>query len=78
MSIKLLTGHHFVFLTLKGGRTGSSESTLVKCHIVGNLMSPLIYSCIRDVVRTIVTKCVNHFKFVFKAEKVIWNYPVLF
>ena len=30
MSAKLLTEHHFEFLSLKGGCTGSSESTLVK------------------------------------------------
>ena len=30
MSVKLLTEHHFEFLSLKGGCTGSSESTLVK------------------------------------------------
>ena len=30
MSVKLLTEHHLVFLSLKGGCTGSSESTLVK------------------------------------------------
>ena len=30
MSVKLLTEHHFDFLNLKGGCTGSSESTLVK------------------------------------------------
>ena len=30
MIVKLLTEHHLEFLTLKGGRTGSSESTLVK------------------------------------------------
>ena len=30
MSVKLLTEHHSEFLSLKGGRTGSSESTLVK------------------------------------------------
>ena len=37
MSIKLLTEHHLEFLSLKGGCTGSSESTLVtlleiSCH----------------------------------------------
>ena len=35
MIVKLLTEHHLEFLSLKGGRTGSSESTLVKmpsCH----------------------------------------------
>ena len=30
MIVKLLTGHHLEFLSLKGGCTGSSESTLVK------------------------------------------------
>ena len=30
MSVKLLTEHHFGFLSLKGGFTGSSEPTLVK------------------------------------------------
>ena len=30
MIVKLLTEHHLVFLSLKGGCTGSSESTLVK------------------------------------------------
>ena len=30
MSIKLLTKQHLEFLSLKGGCTGSSESTLVK------------------------------------------------
>ena len=30
MIVKLLTEHHLKFLSLKGGCTGSSESTLVK------------------------------------------------
>ena len=30
MIVKLLTEHHFKFLSLKGGYGGSSESTLVK------------------------------------------------
>ena len=30
MNKKLLTEHHLEFLSLKGGCTGSSESTLVK------------------------------------------------
>ena len=30
MTVKLLTEHHLEFLCLKGGCTGSSESTLVK------------------------------------------------
>ena len=30
MVVKLLTEHHYEFLSLKGGCTGSSEFTLVK------------------------------------------------
>ena len=30
MIVKLLTEHHLAFLSLKGGCTGSSESTIVK------------------------------------------------
>ena len=30
MIVKLLTGHHLEFLSLKGGCRGSSESTLFK------------------------------------------------
>ena len=43
MSVKLLTEHHMEFLCLKGGCTGSTESTHVKMHIVGNLMPRLNY-----------------------------------
>ena len=38
MIAKLLTEHHLEFLSLKGDCRGSSESTLVKCHIFGNHM----------------------------------------
>ena len=39
MTVELLTEHHLEFLSLK------SESTLVKCHNVGNHMLRLIYPC---------------------------------
>ena len=42
LAVKLLTEHHLGFLRLKGACTGSSESALVKCHIVGNHVSWLI------------------------------------
>ena len=45
MSVKLLDEHNLEFLSLKGGCTGSSESKLSKCHIVGNHMSRLISLC---------------------------------
>ena len=38
-SVKLPARHHLEFLGLKGGCIGSSESTLVKYHIVRNHMS---------------------------------------
>ena len=44
MIVKLLTEHHLEFLSLKGGCTGFSESTLV--NIAGNHMTRLI--CIRS------------------------------
>ena len=43
MTVKLLTEHHLEFLSLKGGCTGSSESTLIKMphcwksHVVAHL-----------------------------------------
>ena len=49
MSVKLLTEHHLRFLSLKGGYTGSSESTLVKLpycwksHVMANIVCS-IYS----------------------------------
>ena len=43
MIVKLLTEHHLEFLSLKVGCRGSSEATLVKSQIVGNLMPRLKY-----------------------------------
>ena len=43
MIVKLLAEHHLEFLSLKGGCRGSSESTLVKCHIFGNHILRLKY-----------------------------------
>ena len=41
MSGKLLTDYRLEFLSYKGGCTGSAESNLSKCDIVGNHMSRL-------------------------------------
>ena len=44
MTVKLLTEHHLEFLSLKGGCTGSSESTLIKMphcwksHVTAHVM----------------------------------------
>ena len=52
MSVKLLTEHHLEFLSLKGGCTGSSKSTLVKMpncresHVMADMiiLAPSPYS----------------------------------
>ena len=50
MIVKLLTEHHLEFLSLKGGCTGSSESTLVKMsncwksHATAQLIFYYIYN----------------------------------
>ena len=54
LSVKLLNEHRLEFLSLKGGCTGSSQSTLQsKYHIVGNHMSRLknkkIYTILRSI-----------------------------
>ena len=38
MTVKLLTKHHLEFLTLKGGCTDSSESTLLKVTCRGSFV----------------------------------------
>ena len=43
MIVKLLTEYPLEFLSLTGGCRGSSESTLVKMSIVGNLMHWLLF-----------------------------------
>ena len=43
MSVKLLTEHHLQFLSLKGGFTCRSESTIVKMPHCWKHMSRLIY-----------------------------------
>ena len=51
MTVKLLTEHHLEFLSLKGGCTGSSESTLVtmphcwKSHVMAHLMMHMEIQC---------------------------------
>ena len=44
MSVKLLTEHHLEFRSLKGGCTGSSESTFVKIPHCWKSMSRLNYN----------------------------------
>ena len=49
MSVKLLTEHHLRFLSIKGGCTGSSESTFVKMpncwkyHAAAHLLTAVVH-----------------------------------
>ena len=38
MTVKLLTEHNLEFLSLTGGCTGLSESTLVKSHVTAHML----------------------------------------
>ena len=61
MNIKLLTEHHLEFLSLKGGSTGSSESTLVKMpHCWKSRCSSIIVSLKSDKVRVTVSTVFLH------------------
>ena len=59
MSVELLTEHHLEFLSLKGGCTGSSESTLVKMshccksHVTAQMEKSAIKT------RLLTTKCLS-------------------
>ena len=52
MTVKLLTEHHLEFLSLKGGYTGSSESTLVKMphcwksHVAAHMDITDLHTCL--------------------------------
>ena len=68
MSVKLLTEHRLEFVSLKGGCTGSSESTLVKMQIcvTGQGFEPMctirwVHSYLREgKIQTITTNLVFH------------------
>ena len=62
MSAKLLTEHNLEFLCLKGGYTGSSESTLVKMphcwksHVTAQITATYIHSIgQRDVIPPLIS-----------------------
>ena len=67
MSVKLLTEHNLELLSLKGGCTGSPESTLVKIphcwisHVTGYIMY-MVISCIYHTgyIMYMVISCIYH------------------
>ena len=58
MNVYLLIELHLEFLSLKGGYNGSSESSHVKRHIVGNHMSRLILLALQTICREL--SCCSH------------------
>ena len=67
MTVKLLTEHHLEFLSLKGGCTGTSESTLVKMshcwksHVTAHMLNqqPVTVSCVKPYVSHLKVKLHN-------------------
>ena len=60
-----MTEHHLEFLSLTGGCTGLSESTLSKSHIVGNHMSWLNFH----------STCTFIFSHLQATSKLLVSYP---
>ena len=54
MSVKLLTGHHVQFLSLKKSSQACLSLHLSKYHIIGNHMSRLIYVIERSTTMTLL------------------------
>ena len=55
MTVKLLIEHHWEFLSLKGGSTGSFESTLVKMpYCWRSHVAAQFFHYLRDSLRTIM------------------------
>ena len=58
MPVKLLTELHLEFLSLKGGYTGSYESTLVKMpHCWKSLFAAQILKCVVILVIEVIISC---------------------
>ena len=81
MTVKLLTEHHLEFLSLKGGCTGSSESTLVKMphcwksHVTAQMLFKGILLTM-DILRANnnKTQLQNFTLFIFLAAVIYDNY----
>ena len=79
MTVKLLTEHHFEFHSLKGGCTGSSESTLVKMPNCwkSHAVAQIIVAAFHFNLQTIIIATVilfQHFilKSSFEHQKNVW------
>ena len=63
MTVKLLTEHNLELLSLKGGCTGSSESTLVKmphywkAHVAAHISCIGIIISTQQIINVLITLC---------------------
>ena len=66
MTVKLMTEHHLEFLSLKGGSTGSSESTLAKMphcwksHVTAQIKNKDLNRPEHDILVRIANACYHH------------------
>ena len=70
MSLRLLTEHHLEFLSLKGGYTGSSESTRVK---MSHCWNPHVMAQLSFVIRLRTTLVMRHLDMVISLKMVEKN-----
>ena len=81
MIVKLLTEHHLEFLSLKGGCTGSYESTLVKIphcwksHVMAHIVS-IFSDLLRNIRTQVLIKLIKpytriHIPFISKVSVIV-------
>ena len=84
MTVKLLTEHNLEFLSLKGGCTGLSESTLVKMPhcLKSHVMAQLLSFLLQDLLRTMpsnVCYCNIHSTGIPRLRRILrglaWLFP---
>ena len=85
MTLRLLTDHHFEFLSLKGGRTGSSESTFVKMPHCWNHMSRLIIQTVLPVYnnglqcvsRKVESSTISNVDFTSQNKSIVYTFVII-
>ena len=86
MIVKLLTEHYLEFLSLKGGCTGSYESTLVKIphcrksHVAAHIVS-IFSDLLRNIRTQVLIKLIKpytriHIPFISKVSVIIQMFSV--
>ena len=82
MSVKILTEHHLLLLSFKGGCTGLSENTLVKMpyccksHVTAKMCFPVVCClcfvslscCALDCLRSVIVEFAGHIHLLFSPN----------